>query len=645
MTNKEVFELLKKNNLISYTEHFKKYIVKRVDKTIVFLKSVIDELPDDYDSYDELLYCIINNDEPKNHICEYCHEKGKFISATRGYKGCGNTSCKNQKTINTNVEKYGTKNPAQVESIKNKIKITNLKRYGNEYGLSNKEIIEKRKKTCIEKYGVDNVWKAKEIQDKIKQTNLNRYNTNVAAKNEKIKNKMKNTCLERYNSTSPLGSQEIRDKAKETFIDKYGVDNYTKSQEYKDRIKVYWDNITEEKLKEWKDKQKQTCLNKYGVEHYTQTHEYHKSHRCNYFYDGLYFDSSWELYFYIYCKEKGFNIIKNPCKFEYAENSIIHYYIPDFEVNGQLIEIKGDHFFDKNNNLINPFDRSQDNVYKAKHKCMLEHNVSILKYSEMKEIIDFVIDKYTNDFVHLFKLDLPFPYINKNLKDKSDLGLIHHFHKSIYEANVKDHFSPIEAWKDKEIIRKVALNRLKYLGSCKPSDILGGFSITKIAPKVSVFSHVLAKRLIETYLNDCNEVFDPFSGFSGRMLGCVSLNKKYIGQDINIKHVEESNKIIKFKNCENIASIKVQDILTDSNNKYECLFTCPPYYDKESWDKNDVKNTCDEWIQICLDKYDCKKYLFVIDKTEKFKDYIVEELVHKSHMTVSKECVILINKP
>ena len=119
--------------------------------------------------------------------------------------------------------------------------------------------------------------------------------------------------------------------------------------------------------------------------------------------------------------------------------------------------------------------------------------------------------------------------------------------------------SKLMAWalfclNDKNIVKKVALNRLKYVGRCKPSDILQGFNVTRVANKVSIFKPKTAEYLIEKYLSEATAVVDPFSGFSGRMLGAFNAGKKYIGWDINETHVKESNEIIKFKNIGNCCS-------------------------------------------------------------------------------------------
>ena len=89
-----------------------------------------------------------------------------------------------------------------------------------------------------------------------------------------------------------------------------------------------------------------------------------------------------------------------------------------------------------------------------------------------------------------------------------------------------------------------------------------------------------AKQLILKYLNQYNQIFDPFSGYSGRMFGTIAAGKEYVGQDCNPLTIHESEVLAKFLDIHPILS--VQDS-TKTTGKYECLFTCPPYNLKENW--------------------------------------------------------------
>ncbi len=69
------------------------------------------------------------------------------------------------KSMQTSIEKYGVKYPAQNESIREKNKRTNMEKYGVEESISSSNFKEKTKKTMIEKYGVEHAMQ----NDKIKR--------------------------------------------------------------------------------------------------------------------------------------------------------------------------------------------------------------------------------------------------------------------------------------------------------------------------------------------------------------------------------------------------------------------------------------------------------------------------------------------
>lgn len=72
-----------------------------------------------------------------------------------------------------------------------------------------------------------------------------------------------------------------------------------------------------------------------------------RNYKKVYTFEDSNFDSSWELMFYIWAKDNDLNIVRSTKRFEFEFNGIKHNYYPDFEIDGQLIEIKGDLFFDK----------------------------------------------------------------------------------------------------------------------------------------------------------------------------------------------------------------------------------------------------------------------------------------------------------
>lgn len=266
----------------------------------------------------------------------------------------------------------------------------------------------------------------------------------------------------------------------------------------------------------------------------------------------------------------------------------------------------------------------------------------------------------SNDFKRIIKADF-----SLNPRSRSGM-LIKWFHKSAHKAFKYGLVSPYEYFEylktDKETFRKFYINRITrsdwynekhgankhfvYEGYIPPFIYVIGLTTSMKAMHVSMFKPTVAKSLVKKYLDEFDTVFDPFSGYSGRFLGTVALNKIYIGQDLNDSTIEESNELKEFlktipeskKYLDAIINSKF--LITDSLSKtgeYDCLFTCPPYSDSgnkqiEVWrnSKNEdieCKLTCDEIIEKCLDNYKCKKYVFVVDGSSTKYDKYVSELI------------------
>lgn len=206
----------------------------------------------------------------------------------------------NAKRVKTTIEKYGVEHPQSLESQKEKVKKTNLERYGTtngkvlkpkvvkadvktkkekevkvsksnivsqrgrgtfyNNGVINRKFIDgdtipdgfvkgklmsdeeklcqlvKRKKTMLERYGVDNPAKSREIYEKVKKTNLEKYGNICSAQDKVIQEKIKATNLKKYGVEHFFQVDDVKEKIKTTNLEIYGVDNPSKSDIIKDRI-------------------------------------------------------------------------------------------------------------------------------------------------------------------------------------------------------------------------------------------------------------------------------------------------------------------------------------------------------------------------------------------------------------------------
>lgn len=254
-----------------------------------------------------------------------------------------------------------------------------LKKYGCEYSFQSQNNKEKSKKTKKEKYGNENY----NNSDKAFISKYGETREEHSEKRTKEEVLRKEKIIENRNSAEFKAKMSKNGKkAEKALKEKYGknyrFDFAKKAMETK-KAKNNGKGISDESL----EKMRKTNIKKYGFEYAAQAG---KCLRKLYTEDGFNFDSSWELKFYRYLKLQNKNFICHPNRvFSYTFNGKEHFYLPDFEVDGILYEIKGDHFFE-GNKMICPWDRTKDDLYEAKHQCMLKNGVKILKRKELNEL-------------------------------------------------------------------------------------------------------------------------------------------------------------------------------------------------------------------------------------------------------------------
>ena len=375
--------------------------------------------PEEFKWTQKLYHFFHDDTDLKLGICPVCSKRCKFQKFNLGY-------CKHCSYKCTQLDKE-----TQI-----KIKETCIERYGKEYYTQTDEYKERYEQTCLEKYGVTHSSKSKIVKEKVKETNQERFGVDCSFQSDDIKKKIKETCIERYGKEHYTQTQEYKEKSSKTCLKRYGKETYMQSDDFKQKsketcIEKYdkeynsqtneWFEKTKEtcqekwgvssysQTNEWFEKTKETCLEKYGKEYYSQTEiakeryektclerygvpnfmqspESTKYHRKRIEYDGSTFDSTWEVKIYQYCKENDISCEYQPnIIFEYEYEGKKHYYHPDFLINGKIYEVKGDQFFDENGKMINPYDKESD-LFEAKHQCMLQNNVIILRGEDIKNL-------------------------------------------------------------------------------------------------------------------------------------------------------------------------------------------------------------------------------------------------------------------
>ena len=123
--------------------------------------------------------------------------------------------------------------------------------------------------TCLNKYGVRNPMQVEDFKQRMVSTIVDKYGVSNVAELDSVKFKRKLTNESRYGSVSYLGSSLGQQHMKNVMLDKYGVENYAKSEDFRD--------AKDDRLQKYRA----TQLARYGTEHYCQSDDY-KSHLSEY---------------------------------------------------------------------------------------------------------------------------------------------------------------------------------------------------------------------------------------------------------------------------------------------------------------------------------------------------------------------------
>ena len=263
MSNQELIEYLTDNSG-EYNKRINRKYLETHDLNILhILYNVYDDLSEKTPVYE--IYYRLKNNLKKRPVCIICGKPvkytsghyAKFCSKECQYSDLGKKITKEIK-IKSNLEKYGVEHTSQLKEVTDKrtksradhvneiqqhvreslykkygaydvmhiphilqkIKDTNLKKFGVEFPLQqlkkeNSEIYQKISQTCINKFGVDSPLKNKEVREKIKQTNIQKYGVDNPLKNKEIREKIKQTNIQKYGVDNPLKNKEIWKKSQD----------------------------------------------------------------------------------------------------------------------------------------------------------------------------------------------------------------------------------------------------------------------------------------------------------------------------------------------------------------------------------------------------------------------------------------------
>ena len=233
MSNQELIEYLTDNSG-EYNKRINRKYLETHDLNILhILYNVYDDLSEKTPVYE--IYYRLKNNLKKRPVCIICGKPvkytsghyAKFCSKECQYSDLGKKITKEIK-IKSNLEKYGVEHTSQLKEVTDKRTKSRADHVN--------EIQQHVRESLYKKYGAYDVMHIPHILQKIKDTNLKKFGVEfplqqLKKENSEIYQKISQTCINKFSVESPLKNKEVREKIKQTNIQKYGVDNPLKNKE------------------------------------------------------------------------------------------------------------------------------------------------------------------------------------------------------------------------------------------------------------------------------------------------------------------------------------------------------------------------------------------------------------------------------
>lgn len=181
--------------------------------------------------------------------------------------------------------------------------------------------------------------------------------------------------------------------------------------------------------------------------------------------------------------------------------------------------------------------------------------------------------------------------------NSNSTNIIWHFQPHMFNIASKGSLTPIEIFRDDNSFKDAIFRRLTYGGSCTPSGIRAILKDYKHNKSVSNFPPMVAKGLYSYFDRDIS-VLDFCAGFGGRLLAAMGSQnvKRYVGIDCLKENCDGHNKMIeKFSSLSegsfSIINSTAENTIEKINEKFDVVFTSPPYFDREIYSKTDLNQS------------------------------------------------------
>ncbi len=200
------------------------------------------------------------------------------------------------------------------------------------------------------------------------------------------------------------------------------------------------------------------------------------------------------------------------------------------------------------------------------------------------------------------------------------LALANYFHPQMWSIKSDSYLSPIECFKDDKLLKACIQRALEIWPDrygANPSNLRRMLCSFTNAKRVSNFRPTVAKAIYERYSTQWSRVLDFCAGFGGRLLGCLALERHYVGYEPSHSQFRGLQRMYNTIHDLGLTSCDVDLQLTcaedamckEASRSFDLVFTSPPYFDRERYSADssqsyvrysDYTSWCEHFLQRVL---------------------------------------------
>lgn len=193
------------------------------------------------------------------------------------------------------------------------------------------------------------------------------------------------------------------------------------------------------------------------------------------------------------------------------------------------------------------------------------------------------------------------------------LKVANYFHPQMWSVRTRGRRSPLQCFDNDRLLRRLIRTAFRVWpdrSSVNESNLRGMLRTFSRTGCVSNFRPTAAKAIYEQYSQDGDSVLDFSSGYGGRLLGCLPLDRQYIGIDPCREQITGLRNMkawlqrrVKVKAAVRIHRACAEDFLPQiDSNSVALIFSSPPYFDTERYSDEPTQSFIkypryEEWLE------------------------------------------------